>query len=102
MIERSHKNNRSPWEALFNACRSAIRSPAGLSVAEFLFPSLVVDLLCFGPSDEIVIQELAKLLSLLANSRYLKMWRIYHYAFIIIVQIIMVGFNADSVRQDIF
>lgn len=73
MIERSHKNNRSPWEALFNACRSAIRSPAGLSVAEFLFPSLVIDLLCFGdPSDEIVIQEFADLLSLVANSRYLK------------------------------
>jgi len=52
MLTRSHSNRNSVWKDLFYACRSAIRSQAGLDVAEFIFPLLVLDGVCFGDKNE--------------------------------------------------
>jgi serine/threonine-protein kinase ATR len=48
MIESSHKNDKSRYNDLFYACRSAIRSEAGIGILEFLLPLLVLDTICFG------------------------------------------------------
>ena len=50
---------------MFHACRAAIRSPAGSTVAEFLLPLLILDMMCFGDEkdEEITIQELKDALS---------------------------------------
>jgi len=47
LIEKS-QNNNSPWKLLFKACRTAIRTPAGLSVTEFLAPLLILETFCFS------------------------------------------------------
>ena len=52
MLTRSHSNRSSVWKDLFYACRSAIRSQAGIDVAEFIFPLLVLDGVCFGDKHE--------------------------------------------------
>lgn len=52
MLTRSHSNRNSVWKDLFYACRSAIRSQAGIDVAEFIFPLLVLDGVCFGDKHE--------------------------------------------------
>lgn len=51
MISRSHET-KSPWSPLFYACRTAVRSTAGLSTAEFLLPLLVLDGICFGNAED--------------------------------------------------
>jgi len=48
LIERSYASKYSRYKDLFFACRSSIRSEAGLRVIEFLLPLLVLDSLCFG------------------------------------------------------
>jgi tetratricopeptide (TPR) repeat protein len=48
MVEKSNMNTRSCYRNVFYACRSAVRSEAGLGVLEFLLPLLVLDALCFG------------------------------------------------------
>ena len=58
MIARSRDCALSRWRAFFFACRTAIRTQAGLQVAEFIFPLLVLDRICFGDSeDKAVIRE---------------------------------------------
>ncbi len=59
---------------MFHACRSAIRSPAGLSVAEFLLPLLVLDVMYLGdPSDStIIVQEFADVLSMAVDIQHLR------------------------------
>jgi FAT domain len=59
MISRSHEV-KSPWSPLFYACRTAVRSTAGLSTAEFLLPLLVLDGICFGNVEDrrILIDEM--------------------------------------------
>lgn len=52
MLTRSHSNRNSIWKDLFYACRSAIRSRAGIDVAEFIFPLLILDGVCFGDKHE--------------------------------------------------
>jgi len=47
MVERSHENQKNCYRHLFFACRSAVRSEAGLGVLGFLLPLLVLDALCF-------------------------------------------------------
>lgn len=70
MIHRSKSSIQGSWSALFNACRTAIRSPVGVSVAEFILPLLVLERLCFGSIDDerMVIQELRDVLSASVNS----------------------------------
>lgn len=48
MVHRSHNTKQNRWSDLFYACRTAVRTQAGLGVAEFLLPMLVLDRLCFG------------------------------------------------------
>ena len=48
MVEKSNMNTRSCYRNFFYACRSAVRSEAGLGVLEFILPLLVLDSLCFG------------------------------------------------------
>ena len=55
----------SRWKGFFFACRTAVRTQAGLKVAEFILPLLVLDRICFAtPKDEEVIRrEFLKVLS---------------------------------------
>ncbi len=52
------------WRDFFFACRTAIRTEAGLNVAEFIIPLLVLDRICFGTSEErlLIYRELAEIL----------------------------------------
>lgn len=65
LVTKSFANDKSLWRHLFYACRSAIRSPSGISVAEFLFPVLVLDSLCFGEQydEDVIISEILAALS---------------------------------------
>jgi len=65
LISRSISNKNSIWRSFFYACRSAIRSNAGISAAEFLFPLLILDAVCFGNSHDetIVVRELVSSLT---------------------------------------
>eukprot|EP00934_Nitzschia_sp_Nitz4_P002344 Nitzschia sp. Nitz4//scaffold9_size221794//64787//75082//NITZ4_001337-RA/size221794-augustus-gene-0.161-mRNA-1//-1//CDS//3329560974//2344//frame0 len=53
MIQRSHRTEMSPWSELFFACRTAVRTEAGIDIAEFILPLLVLDRICFGTLHEI-------------------------------------------------
>jgi serine/threonine-protein kinase ATR len=59
MVQRANEG-ASPWKDMFHGCRTALRSPAGLRVAEFVLPLLVLDRLCFGDSRDfgIVLNEI--------------------------------------------
>jgi hypothetical protein len=58
MIHDSKCSDLSRWKDFFFACRSAVRTQAGLSVAEFILPLLILDRICFGTSqDEVLIRE---------------------------------------------
>ena len=49
MVYRSYSTTESnEWTRVFFACRTALRSQAGLNVAETLLPLLVLHRLCFG------------------------------------------------------
>jgi FAT domain len=48
MVQRSYECRKSDWTDLFFACRTALRTQAGVHVAEFLLPFLVLDRLCYG------------------------------------------------------
>ena len=65
LITRSNSNKKSMWRPFFYACRSAIRSQAGISVAEFLFPFLLLDAVCFGDKQDenVIASELIDALS---------------------------------------
>ena len=68
LVTRSNANKNSVWGDFFHACRSAIRSRAGLGVAEFLLPLFVLDAVCFGEkkmkSDEdMIVDEFLRVLS---------------------------------------
>jgi serine/threonine-protein kinase ATR len=60
MVHRSCEQDNNKWNELFFACRTALRTQAGLPVAEFLLPLLVLDRVCFGDSidETILIQEI--------------------------------------------
>ena len=65
MIEKSQDHTRSTFNDLFYACRSAIRSEAGIGILEFLLPLLILDNICFGDACDrnTVINELKEVLS---------------------------------------
>jgi len=48
MVHRAHSTRKNDWTEFFFACRTALRTQAGLNVAESLLPLLVLDRLCFG------------------------------------------------------
>ncbi|GMH94147.1 hypothetical protein TL16_g12821, partial [Triparma laevis f. inornata] len=52
LIDKSAAQELSCWKSLFIACSSAVRAEAGVRVAEFLLPLLVLDVLCFGNDDD--------------------------------------------------
>ena len=65
MIKQTCNNERSRWRSMFHACRAAIRSPAGSTVAEFLLPLLILDMICFGDDKDeyMTMQEVKDVLS---------------------------------------
>ena len=73
LVTRSVSNKNSEWGEFFHACRSAIRSQAGVGVAEFLLPLLILDTLCFGEQvdEKAIVQEFLSVLSV-ENSVNLK------------------------------
>ena len=50
-------NSKNSWKIFFYNCRQAIQAEAGLKVAEFLFPLLILDRLC---SDSLQEEELIR------------------------------------------
>jgi hypothetical protein len=65
MVQRSYETRKTKWSELFYACRTALRTQAGLGVAEFLLPILVLDRICFGdgPDELAVVQEMRDVLT---------------------------------------
>ncbi len=75
MVERSNESKRSCFSELFFACRSAIRSEAGLGVLEFILPLLVLDSLCFGDTVDrrSTVHELKSVVVALKESKMEKL-----------------------------
>lgn len=69
MVHRSQETKQNKWSELFYTCRTALRTPAGLGVAEFLLPILILDCLCCGnQSDEqILLREIKDALTFGVN-----------------------------------
>eukprot|EP00804_Cyclotella_cryptica_P008905 CCRYP_012021-RA/>CCRYP_012021-RA protein AED:0.02 eAED:0.02 QI:94/1/1/1/0.87/0.88/9/625/3358 len=65
MVTRSYSNEKSIWRNLFHACRSAVRSQAGIGVAEFILPVMILDAICFGDQydEDVVTSEILAALS---------------------------------------
>lgn len=65
MISNAHNSLLSPWKDFFHACRTAIRTQAGLLMTEFILPLLILDRICFGTKqDEVAIcQEFLSVLN---------------------------------------
>lgn len=62
MVHRAHDTRNNEWTEFFYACRTSLRTEAGLDVAEFLLPLLVLDRLCFGNGQD------GKILALLCRN----------------------------------
>jgi len=60
MVQRSDEAKQTQWSDLLFACRTALRTRAGLSIAEFLLPILVLDRICFGNGhdEQVILQEI--------------------------------------------
>ena len=65
MVGRSRDCSLSRWSSLFFACRTAVRTQAGLKVAEFILPLLILDRICFGNAqdEEHIRQEIIAVLT---------------------------------------
>ena len=65
LANKANNNSRSCWKRLFVACDSTMRAAAGVGVAEFLLPLLVLDVACFGDKDDgdDVVQEMMLVLN---------------------------------------
>lgn len=72
MVHRSHSTGKNEWAQLFFACRTALRTHAGLSVADFLLPLLVLDRLCFGgvADQNTLLSEISDVLTLSAQDKF--------------------------------
>jgi len=70
MIHGAKDSGESVWKGLFYACRTTVRTPAGLGAAEFLLPLLILDRLCFGNSAEerVLLKEVRGALSFVGDS----------------------------------
>jgi hypothetical protein len=60
MIYRAHDTKKNDWTKFFYACRTALRTEAGLDIAELLLPLLLLDRLCFGTGtdEEVILREM--------------------------------------------
>ena len=69
MIIKAKNCALSRWKDFFFACRTAVRSLAGLEAAEFIFPLLVLDRICFGPAEEfeLICKEFLQILKIDSN-----------------------------------
>lgn len=66
MLRRSYeRGERTKWTGLFYACRSAIRTPVGLGVAEYVLPLLVLERVCYGDGhdDHLLLAEIQSVLT---------------------------------------
>lgn len=63
MVHRSNK--KTQWGSMFFSCRTAVKTRAGLNVAEFLMPVFVLDLLCNGGTQDenFILQEFLNVLT---------------------------------------
>jgi hypothetical protein len=64
MIRRSKISGNNMWTEFFFACRTAIRSSAGLAIAEFILPLLILDRLCsdIKEDEDAILSELRDVL----------------------------------------
>jgi len=65
MALRSFELKPSKWSELFHACASAMRTPVGVSITEYLLPFVILDRLCFGDGndEQVVVKELCSALT---------------------------------------
>ena len=73
MIHRAYENRKTEWTILFHSCRTALRTDAGLGVADSLLPYLVLDCLCFGSGIDrsMLLLEMRDVLTCDANGALL-------------------------------
>mmetsp|Transcript_10899 Transcript_10899/g.30148 ORF Transcript_10899/g.30148 Transcript_10899/m.30148 type:complete len:3004 (+) Transcript_10899:116-9127(+) len=66
MIASANDGRSTDWSQLFHACRTSLRTPAGLGVAEFLLPLLVLDRMCHGNNTDeaVIVREMNDALTL--------------------------------------
>ena len=66
MIQKAYgpQNPNNPWKTFFYNCRQALQSEAGLKVAEFIFPLLILDRICSNSKEEeqLICQEFTDVL----------------------------------------
>jgi serine/threonine-protein kinase ATR len=65
MVLSANNSALSRWKDFFYSCRTAVRTPAGLKIAEFILPLLVLDRICFGTTqdEELIRQEFSEVLT---------------------------------------
>jgi len=75
LIENSHRLGKSPFSGVFFACRSAIRSQAGIGIIVYILPLLVLEAIVFGDeaSKEAIVSEITGVLSAHEHMNNLKM-----------------------------
>jgi FAT domain len=71
MAYRAYGARINGWTSLFASCRTAFRTEAGLGLAQFLFPFILLDRLCFGSEEELqaIYTEVNDVLTLPENDR---------------------------------
>ena len=62
----SNGTTDDPWSTFFATLRQAIQAEAGLKVAEFIFPLLILDRLCSESQndDKLILQEFLDVLNI--------------------------------------
>jgi hypothetical protein len=70
MVSTAHSSVLSPWGDFFYACRTAVRTQAGISMTEFILPLLILDRICFGShkDEEAIRNEFLDILSFDSSS----------------------------------
>lgn len=65
MARRAYESKETEWSELFYACRTALRTPVGLEIAEYLLPILILDRVCFGDAQDerVILDEIRSALS---------------------------------------
>jgi FAT domain len=71
MAYRAYCARINGWTSLFASCRTAFRTEAGLGLAQFLFPFILLDRLCFGSEEELqtIYTEVNDVLTFPDNNR---------------------------------
>lgn len=70
MILSAHDCALSRWKDFFFACRTVVRTQAGLNVSEFILPLLILDRICFGShtDQDLIRQEFLQVFSFESSS----------------------------------